>query len=366
MVATTRSKGNLTLLPKASKAGITKRSKSTSANALSSRLAHDGSTTPTPAVAKAMATPSSQTPNVAVPIARPASLTATNALLVSPPLAPTQVSPHASAASPSPSGSTTTTSDILKAGIAHLLSVEPKLAPLIESHPCALFSPAGLAEPVDPFYSLMSGIISQQISSAAARSIKSKFISLFQPALENAGLTFPTPAMVLGCSQEFLRTGGLSTRKAEYAHSLAETFVGGDLSAEILSSASDEEVVRRLVAVKGIGAWSAEMFLMFGLKRMDVFSLGDLGIQRGQAVIAGRDVGKLKNGGKGKWKYMSEEDMIKHSEPFRPYRSLYMWYLWKASDVSVESLKNTTSSSGAAAAAAKKKKAPAKKASGPE
>lgn len=257
MVATTRSKGNLTLLPKASKAGITKRSKSTSANALSSRLAHDGSTTPTPAVAKAMATPSSQTPNVVVLIARPASLTATNALLVSPPLAPTQVSPHASAASPSPSGSTTTTtSDILKAGIAHLLSVEPKLAPLIESHPCALFSPAGLAEPVDPFYSLMSGIISQQISSAAARSIKSKFISLFQPALENAGLTFPTPAMVLGCSQEFLRTGGLSTRKAEYAHSLAETFVGGDLSAEILSSASDEEVVRRLVAVKGIGGES--------------------------------------------------------------------------------------------------------------
>lgn len=66
------------------------------------------------------------------------------------------------------------------------------------------------------------------------------------------------------------------------------------------------------------------MFLMFGLKRMDVFSLGDLGIQRGQAVIAGRDVGKLKSGGKGKWKYMSEEDMIKHSEPFRPYRSTFL------------------------------------------
>ncbi|KAH0602435.1 uncharacterized protein H6S33_008774 [Morchella sextelata] len=352
MVATTRSKGDLTLLLKASKAGITKRSKSTSANALSSssRLAHDGSTTPTPAVAKAMATQGSQTPNVAVPIARPASPTATNALLVSPPLAPTPVSPHASAASPSSSPSTTTTSDILKAGIAHLLSVEPKLAPLITSHPCALFSPAGLVEPVDPFYSLMCGIISQQISSAAARSVKLKFIHLFQPALENARLTFPTPAMVLGFSQEFLRTGGLSTRKAEYAHSLAEKFVSGDLSAEILSSASDEEVIRRLVAVRGIGAWSAEMFLLFGLKRMDVFSLGDLGIQRGQAVIAGRDVGKLKSGGKGKWKYMSEADMIKHSEPFRPYRSLYMWYLWKASDQQAK----------------KKKKAPAKKASGPE
>ncbi|KAI5840849.1 DNA glycosylase [Morchella snyderi] len=365
MVATTRSKSSLTLLLKASKAGVTKRSKSTSANALSSRLAHDhgGSVTPTLAVAKAMATPSSQTPNVAVPIARPASPTATNAplLVVSSPLPPTPVLPHASAAS-SPSGPTTTTSDILKAGIDHLLSVEPKLAPLIKSHPCALYSPAGLAEPVDPFYSLMCGIISQQISSAAARSVKLKFISLFQPALEDAGLTFPTPAMVLECPQELLRTGGLSTRKTEYVHSLAEKFVSGDLSAEILSSACDEEVVRRLVAVRGIGVWSAEMFLVFGLKRMDVFSLGDLGIQRGQAVIAGRDVGKLKSGGKGKWKYMSEEDMIKHSKPFRPYRSLYMWYLWKASDVSVESLKNTTSSG----AAKKKKNASSKKASMPE
>lgn len=70
-----------------------------------------------------------------------------------------------------------------------------------------------------------------------------------------------------------------------------------------------------------IAVWSAEMFLMFGLKRMDVFSLGDLGIQRGQAVIAGRNVNKLKSAGKGKWKYMSEADMIKNSEPFKPYRS---------------------------------------------
>lgn len=69
-----------------------------------------------------------------------------------------------------------------------------------------------------------------------------------------------------------------------------------------------------------ITVWSAEMFLMFGLKRTDVFSLGDLGIQRGQAVIAGRDVNKLKSA-KGKWKYMSEADMIRNSEPFKPYRS---------------------------------------------
>lgn len=367
MVAITRSRGNLTVLLKSSKAGVTKRSKSTAStnvpmSSSSSKLAiaHDGSVTPTPAVAKAMATanPISQTPYVAVP--SPASPTATDVPLVSPPLAPTSVSPHAFTSAPTPSSpsglikiATTTTNNILKAGIAHLLSVEPKLSPLIESYPCTLLSSAGLAEPVDPFYSLMSGIISQQISSAAARSVKAKFISLFQPALGNAGLEFPTPAMVLECSQEILRTGGLSKRKAEYAHSLAERFVNGELSVEILSNASDEEVVRRLVMVRGIGVWSAEMFLMFGLKRMDVFSLGDLGIQRGQAILAGRDVRKLKSGGKGKWKYMSEQDMTKHSEPFRPYRSLYMWYLWKASDVSVEVLKSTSSSSSASSTSLK-------------
>lgn len=233
---------------------------------------------------------------------------------------------------------------MLQQGIAHILKVEPKFAPLVEKYECTVFAKEGLAETVDPFHSLISGIISQQVSGAAAGSIKAKFIALFSEEMEEQGLSFPTPEMVLKCDQTTLRTAGLSTRKAEYVHSLSEKFISGDLSVDILSNASNEEVVERLVQVRGIGGktqtlddrnpvflmlpettvWSAEMFLMFGLKRMDVFSLSDLGIQRGQAVIAGRDVDKLKTSGKGKWKYMSEGDMIEHSKPFSPYRSTFL------------------------------------------
>lgn len=99
---------------------------------------------------------------------------------------------------------------------------------------------------------------------------------------------------------------------------------------------------------------------MFGLKRMDVFSTGDLGIQRGMASHFGKNVAKLKAGGKGKWKYMSEEDMLRLSEGFRPYRSLFMWYMWRASDVSVDALTEDSGASkgkGKGKAGAKAKKA---------
>jgi 3-methyladenine DNA glycosylase/8-oxoguanine DNA glycosylase len=87
----------------------------------------------------------------------------------------------------------------------------------------------------------------------------------------------------------------------------------------MLVEASDEEVLEKLVAVRGLGRWSVEMFACFALKRMDIFSTGDLGVQRGMAAYQGRDVAKLKNKG-GKWKYMSEADMVRIAEPFAPYR----------------------------------------------
>jgi DNA-3-methyladenine glycosylase II len=125
-----------------------------------------------------------------------------------------------------------------------------------------------------------------------------------------------------------LRTAGLSQRKAEYLAGLAQQFADGDLSASMLLSSPDEAVVEKLVAVRGLGKWSVEMFLCFALKRMDVFSLGDLGVQRGVAAYVGRDVKRLRNRGgegaggkgKGKWKYISEEEMREVGERFRPYR----------------------------------------------
>lgn len=91
--------------------------------------------------------------------------------------------------------------------------------------------------------------------------------------------SFPSPSQVLTKDLPTLRTAGLSQRKAEYISGLAEKFVSGELSASMLISASDEELIEKLVAVRGLGRWSVEMFACFGLKRMDVFSTGDLGVQ---------------------------------------------------------------------------------------
>lgn len=117
-----------------------------------------------------------------------------------------------------------------------------------------------------------------------------------------------------------LRTAGLSQRKAEYVLGLAEKFHNGELSAEMLFEASYEDVLEELIKVRGLGKWSVEMFACFGLKRMDVFSTGDLGVQRGMAAFVGRDVNKLKNGKGGKWKYMAEKEMEEIAEKYKPYR----------------------------------------------
>lgn len=91
--------------------------------------------------------------------------------------------------------------------------------------------------------------------------------------------SFPTPSQVAASDLAHLRTAGLSGRKAEYIKGLAEKFANGELSAEMLVKASDEEVLEKLTAVRGLGRWSVEMFACFALKRMDVFSTGDLGVQ---------------------------------------------------------------------------------------
>ena len=180
---------------------------------------------------------------------------------------------------------TTTTGHLLEQACAHLVAVDPRLRPLIEKHHCHIFSPEGLAEEVDPFEALCSGIMSQQVSGAAAKSIKSKFVGLFSPSLEEGDSSeslprlFPKPSQIAPSSIPFLRTAGLSERKAEYIKGLAEKFQSGELSAKMLIKASDEEVLEKLVAIRGLGRWSVEMFACFGLKRMDVLSTGDLGVQ---------------------------------------------------------------------------------------
>lgn len=220
------------------------------------------------------------------PLNRPVDPHRTNAILLTPHGSSVNAYPvNLEDASPSKTGlprPTATTGTLLEKAIAHLIAMDPRLAPVIEQHPCPLFSPTGLAEQIDPFNSLVSSIIGQQVSGAAAKSIRNKFLGLFDlpaAAAEGSHLRFPTPQEVARCDLPTLRTAGLSQRKAEYIQGLAEKFASGELSAQMLARASDEELVEKLTAVRGLGKWSVEMFACFALKRIDVFSTGDLGVQ---------------------------------------------------------------------------------------
>ncbi|OAA80278.1 DNA glycosylase [Akanthomyces lecanii RCEF 1005] len=298
--------------------------------------------TPTPSAVGIIAEPAvnkgMQTPKPAA-VARLANPRGTNAMLLSPEtsrlIAPRDEEPP----SPSKGRGKTTTQNLLQEACDHLISVDERMRPLVEKHTCRAFSPEGLAEKVDPFESISSGIISQQVSGAAAKSIKNKFVALFAKDADGATTTtrFPHPSEVAATTLEKLRTAGLSQRKAEYIQGLAEKFTSGELSAQMLQDAPYEEVLEKLIAVRGLGRWSVEMFACFGLKRMDVFSLGDLGVQRGMAAFVGRDVAKLRNKG-GKWKYMSEQDMVDLSDRFAPYRSLFMWYMWRVEETDVSTM----------------------------
>ncbi|KAF2155663.1 DNA glycosylase [Myriangium duriaei CBS 260.36] len=313
--------------------------------------------TPTPSAIGVMFTPGPRVsysvgdiddPTPPVPLDRPAAPELSNA-----PLHTTNGETHVLSANrargilPNPTLSTAT---LLEDAKAHLIAVDPSLKPLIDAHHCRVFDPSGLAEEIDPFRSLASGIMAQQVSGAAASSIKQKFISLFPANATHPGPpTFPSPELVAGTELSRLREAGLSQRKAEYIKGLAEKFRDGELSAELLAEASDEEVMEKLIAVRGLGQWSVEMFMIFALHSQDILSTLDLGVQRGMAIYKGKNVDKLKNKG-GKWKYMSEQEMIDTAEKFRPYRSLFMWYMWRIEtapgkgSTNVEALQDGTAS----------------------
>ncbi|KAI4116117.1 MAG: hypothetical protein LQ345_003410 [Seirophora villosa] len=124
--------------------------------------------------------------------------------------------------------------------------------------------------------------MAQQVSGAAASSIKTRLVGLFRERLgvEESGTddtSFPSPAQVASSDVAFLRTAlaaGLSTRKAEYIKGLAQKFANGELTASMLTNANDEELTGKLTAVRGLGLWSVQMFACFALKRADIFSTG--------------------------------------------------------------------------------------------
>jgi DNA-3-methyladenine glycosylase II len=165
--------------------------------------------------------------------------------------------------------------------------------------------------PGDAYGALLRAIVGQQLSTKAARTIYLRVLDLF-------GGTTPTPEQLLEASEEDLRGCGLSGRKTEYVRDLAAHVLAGELELERLEDLGDEEVIEEIVAVRGLGRWTAEMFLLFHLQRPDVLSGGDLGIRKAIQVEYGLE------------EMPSPKRVIEIGKPWRPHRSLASLYLWES------------------------------------
>ncbi|KAL0489256.1 DNA-3-methyladenine glycosylase II [Acrasis kona] len=223
----------------------------------------------------------------------------------------------------------------LSAAYKHLKSIDSRFEKLIEKYPCTVFE--DLTPVQNPFKSLIDSVVGQQVSGAAAKAILRRFVGLFSNPNQDDDF-FPSPIDVIKTDLDTLRSAGLSAQKASYVTAIANAFASKTITPQMLYESSTANVVQLLTNIKGIGIWSAEMFLVFALKSPDILSTGDLAVQRGMSKWAGTFVDTKV---KGKWKYMSEEDMLKTAEPYRPYRSLFMWYMWRydGTDLFVENSK---------------------------
>lgn len=162
------------------------------------------------------------------------------------------------------------------------------------------------------FLELVGSIIGQQLSVKAGDTIEKRFHSLFAQSA-------PTPENILKVSDETMRNCGLSYRKIQYIKGVCEAVVVGEIDLENMRQWEDKEIIEKLITLKGVGRWTAEMFLMVSFGREDVFSLGDLGLRNAVARLYNVDRDDL-------------QAIEKISQQWRPYRSLASRYLWKSLD----------------------------------
>jgi DNA-3-methyladenine glycosylase II len=167
--------------------------------------------------------------------------------------------------------------------------------------------------PEDAYGALLRSIVGQQLSTKAARSIYNRLVELF-------GGKTPSPQELLDADPETVRAVGLSNAKVRYVRSLAEHVLSGELELDKLDSLGDEEVEREVTAVKGLGQWTAHMFLIFHLGRPDVLPVGDLGVRRAVERAYGLE------------ELPSAEELERLGERWAPYRSLASLYLWESLD----------------------------------
>jgi DNA-3-methyladenine glycosylase II len=164
----------------------------------------------------------------------------------------------------------------------------------------------------DPFAALVRSIMFQQLAGAAANAIHGRFLKLFGNGL--------SPVAVLALPDGAMRSAGLSGSKAAAVADLARKVEDGTVPLGDVDSLSDDELVARLVQVRGIGPWTAEMFLIFQLRRLDVWPVDDYGVRKGWATAHG-----LKE-------QLKPREMQAEGEKFRPYRTIAAWYCWRVVD----------------------------------
>jgi DNA-3-methyladenine glycosylase II len=183
---------------------------------------------------------------------------------------------------------------------------DPVMARIMREHPKVFLAYRG-----DPFFTLARAIVGQQISVKAAQSVWDRMVACVGEV---------TAEGVLAKDRKTLRACGLSDRKTEYIADLAQHFADGAIHVHRWPEMTDEEIIAELVEVRGIGRWTAEMFLIFNLLRPDVFPLDDLGLQKGLRLsyFKGRKI--------------SLGTMQRLGETWRPWRSVATWYLWRSLD----------------------------------
>ncbi len=216
------------------------------------------------------------------------------------------------------------------AAIAHLRRADPVMDRVIPS--IGDFNMR--ADGADPFRSLARAIVYQQLSGKAAGTIFARFLALFSaesgfdpsvrrtdPEWSPLNEPFPPPQLVLAVDDETMRAVGLSRQKVASLRSLAEHFASGELGSEAFEHWEDEEIIQHLTRVRGIGRWTAEMFLMFHLHRPDVLPVNDVGINRAIARQYGLESLPL------------PADVLRIGAPWRPFATVACWYLWRTEDV---------------------------------
>jgi DNA-3-methyladenine glycosylase II len=190
---------------------------------------------------------------------------------------------------------------------AALAKRDARLRRIIAGYPDAALRTRG-----DPFQTLARSIVGQQISVRAAQAVWERFALAAGEAV--------TPASVLALQEEAMRASGLSRMKASYLRDLAAHFGGGSIRPRRWARMDDEAIIEELTEVRGIGRWSAEMFLIFHLMRPNVLPVGDLGLQRAieKLYYKGRPI--------------SKDEMAQVGEKWAPWRTVATWYLWRSLD----------------------------------